>query len=81
MLASSTNGSIQGSSPLQEEAVTVPTLAIIIVGVVVLALGILEWRSWTKPMAPGLNDWWGGNPNRGGDRGITGGHHFDQPHD
>ena len=56
-------------------------LAIVIIGVVVLALGINEWRSRNKPLASGLSNPMGGNPNRGGNRGITGGHHFDQPRD
>ena len=55
--------------------------AIVIIGVVVLALGIMEWRSRNKPLASGLSNPMGGNPNRGGNRGLTGGHTFDQPHD
>jgi hypothetical protein len=55
---------------------------IIIIGAGVVALGIiLEWRSWKRPVAPGYGNWWGGNPRRGGDRAITGGHSFDQRHD
>jgi hypothetical protein len=55
---------------------------IIIIGAFVVSLGtILEWRSWKKPLAPGFRDWWGGNPNAGGGRPITGGHNFDQRHD
>lgn len=58
-------------------------LAIIItVGAIVVALGIfLEWRSWKKPLTPGFKDWWGGDPNAGGNRAITGGHGFDQRRD
>jgi len=55
---------------------------IIVIGAFVVSLGIiLEVRSWKKPLAPGLSAWWGGNPNAGGGRSITGGHNFDQRHD
>jgi hypothetical protein len=54
--------------------------AVILLGTVI-ALAILEWRSWKKPLAHGLEDWAGGNPYRGGDRGLTGGHTFDERHD
>ena len=56
--------------------------AVIIIGTI-SALAFFEWRSWNKPLARGLQDqdWGGGNPNRGGNRGMTGGHTFDQRHD
>jgi hypothetical protein len=57
-------------------------LAIIIIGAVVVAIAIVnEWRSWKRPLEPGFRNWWGGNPNAGGGRSITGGSNFDQRHD
>jgi hypothetical protein len=54
---------------------------IIVVGAVVVALGIInEWRSWKRPLAPGLSNRWGSRV-AGSGRLITGGHTADERHD
>jgi hypothetical protein len=54
---------------------------VIIAAIVLTLLGTLEWRSWKKPLSPGLDDGWGGaNRYRGSDRPLTGGSNFDEPH-
>ena len=53
------------------------TLAII--AAIVVTVGTLEWRSWKKPLAPGLSDWWGGvNRYKGSGRPLSGGSNFDE---
>ena len=53
---------------------------IVIVGLVVITLVVMEWRSRNKPLLPGLQD---GDPYRyrGSGKPIIGGNDVDQPHD
>jgi hypothetical protein len=51
-------------------------LWIIAVVVVIVGLGVLEWRSRNKPLAPGLQSHWGVHSaaHNGEGRAMSGGH-------
>ena len=51
------------------------------VAVLVVVLGLLEWRSWKKPLPRRLQQDWRVNTGKESGRAITGGHTFDSPHD